>query len=144
MSKTAIKVSTPGKGTGATGERLEENFPNSNPNKWAVGKTSSGQVKIANSALTKMSGRTTNNIQEIVGDLKQYVALYQQMNGGALPPNMGVIYDYMQDAGELNWSASPVANVRNVGQTAASPVTINPPASATTTTTARPAGTRKP
>jgi tetratricopeptide (TPR) repeat protein len=94
------------------------------------------------SALTKMSGRTTNNIQEIVGDLKQYVALYQQMNGGALPPNMGVIYDYMQDAGELNWSAAPVANVRNVGQTAASPVTINPPAA--TTTTARPAGTRKP
>jgi len=66
-------------------------------------------------ALTKMSGRTTNNIQEIVGDLKGYVSLYQQMNGGSLPPSMSVIYDYMQEAGELNWNVVPVANVRNVG-----------------------------
>lgn len=64
-------------------------------------------------ALTKMSGRTTNNIQEIVADLKSYVALYQQIRGGALPPNMDVIYDYMQDAGETNWNAVPVTNVRN-------------------------------
>lgn len=83
------------------------------------------------SALTKMSGRTTNNIQEIVGDLKQYVALYQQMNGGALPPNMGVIYDYMQDAGELSWSVAPVATVRNVGQTA-SPANTSPATAAPT------------
>lgn len=69
-------------------------------------------------ALTKMSGRSTNNIQEIVGDLKQYVSLYQQMNGGALPPSMSVIYDYMQEAGELNWSVAPVANVRNVSAVA--------------------------
>jgi tetratricopeptide (TPR) repeat protein len=89
-------------------------------------------------ALTKMSGRTTNNIQEIVGDLKQYVAMYQQMNGGTLPPNMGVIYDYMQDAGELTWSAAPVANVRNVGQTTAAPTTVNP--QPVTSTPARPAG----
>ena len=65
-------------------------------------------------ALTKMSGRTTNNIQEIVKDLKDYVALYQQTNGGALPPSMNVIYDFMQEAGEINWSASPAVNVRNV------------------------------
>jgi len=65
-------------------------------------------------ALTKMSGRTTNNITEIVADLKQYVNLYQQTNGGALPPNIGTIYDFMQEAGEVNWSASPVINVKTV------------------------------
>ncbi len=63
-------------------------------------------------AMTKMSGRTTNNIQEIVNDLKQYVSLYQQMNGGALPPSMNVIYDYMQEAGEQNWSAFSYTSVQ--------------------------------
>ncbi|CAN5637692.1 hypothetical protein BH20ACI4_BH20ACI4_31320 [soil metagenome] len=80
-------------------------------------------------ALSKMSGRTTNNIQEIVGDLKQYVNMYQQVNGGALPPNMNIIYDYMQEAGETNWSAVPVANVKNVATTT--------PAAATQPTTTR-------
>lgn len=81
-------------------------------------------------ALSKMSGRTTNNIQEIVGDLKQYVNMYQQTNGGALPPNMNIIYDYLQEAGETNWSAVPVANVKNV-------------ASTTPATTTQPTTTRK-
>ncbi|HMS38640.1 MAG TPA: M48 family metalloprotease [Pyrinomonadaceae bacterium] len=73
-------------------------------------------------ALTQMNGRSTNNITEIVKTLKEYVALYQQLNAGALPPNMSSIYDFMQEAGELNWSASPVLNVKTV----------------TTTTTAKP------
>ncbi len=65
-------------------------------------------------ALTKMSGRTTNNIKEISNDLKQYVVLYQRMNGGAIPSNMDIIYDYMQQAGETDWSAVPVGNVKTV------------------------------
>ena len=65
-------------------------------------------------ALTKMSGRTTNNITEIVNDLKQYVAMYQQSNGGALPPNINTIYDFMQEAGETSWSVAPVINVKTV------------------------------
>jgi hypothetical protein len=80
-------------------------------------------------ALTKMSGRTTNNIREISTDLKQYVELYQRMNSGSLPPNMNVIYDYLQEAGEADWSVVPVTNVKNV--------------TASTTTNA-PASTRKP
>ena len=71
-------------------------------------------------ALTKMSGRTTNNITEIVADLKQYVNMYQLSNGGALPPNINTIYDFMQEAGEVNWSVAPVINVRTV-TTAARP-----------------------
>lgn len=65
-------------------------------------------------ALTMMNGRSTNNITEIVKVLKEYVALYQQMNGGSLPPNMSVIYDFMQEAGETDWSATPVVNVKTV------------------------------
>jgi hypothetical protein len=68
-------------------------------------------------ALTKMSGRTTNNIVEIVNDLKQYVAMYQQVNGGAVPSNMNIIYDFMQEAGETNWSVMPAANVKTVTTT---------------------------
>ncbi len=75
-------------------------------------------------ALTKMSGRTTNNIMGTMTDLKQYVELYQRMHGGDLPPNMNVIYDYMQEAGDPNWSAVPVANVKTVASSISSqPVT---------------------
>lgn len=65
-------------------------------------------------ALTKMSGRTTNNIQEIAADLKEYVTLYQRMNGGALPPNMNIVYDYLQEAGETEWRATPTINVKTI------------------------------
>jgi len=65
-------------------------------------------------ALTKMSGRTTNNVQEVGSDLKQYVEMYQRMHAGALPPNMSIIYDYLQEAGDVNWTAVPVSNVKNV------------------------------
>ncbi len=77
-------------------------------------------------ALTKMSGRTTNNVQDTVADLKDYVSIYQQVNGGALPPSMSVIYDFMQEAGELNWSATAYTNVRSVAATTAQPVTNTP------------------
>ncbi|MGI9055966.1 MAG: M48 family metalloprotease [Pyrinomonadaceae bacterium] len=75
--------------------------------------------------LTKMSGRTTNNVQEVVKDLKEYVTMYQMSRGGSLPPNMSIIYDYLQEAGEVNWSAVPVANVKNVAAT--TPATATPP-----------------
>jgi len=86
-------------------------------------------------ALTKMSGRTTNNIMATVSDLKQYVELYQRMHGGDLPPNMNVIYDYMQEAGDPNWSAVPVANVKNVGSSVSSqPVPVSTAAPTTSPT----------
>lgn len=94
-------------------------------------------------ALTKMSGRTTTNIDEVSSDLKQYVELYQRMSGGELPPNMNVIYDYLQEAGDPNWSAVPVANVKTV----TSSITSQAPPAATTTTTApatKPAAGKKP
>lgn len=48
---------------------------------------------------------------EIVENLKEYVQLYQRQNAGALPQNMDMIYDYMQDAGETSWTATPAMNV---------------------------------
>ena len=90
-------------------------------------------------ALTKMSGRTTNNIAEITNDLKQYVGLYQQVNGGALPPNMSIIYDFMQEAGETNWNAVPVANVKNVAVNTPAIPSANP----TVTAPTQPTTTRK-
>ena len=62
-------------------------------------------------ALTLVASRDPAQTREIVGDLKDYVTLYQRQNGGQLPPNMDVIYDYMQEAGELNWVATPAMNV---------------------------------
>lgn len=74
-------------------------------------------------ALTKMSGRTTNNIQDTVNVLKEYVAMYQRVNGGVLPQNMNMIYDFMQEAGEVNWNATAYTNVRTVTTVAATPTT---------------------
>jgi len=52
-----------------------------------------------------------SHTREIVENLKEYVQLYQRQNAGALPANMDLIYDYMQDAGETTWTAIPAMNV---------------------------------
>ena len=52
-----------------------------------------------------------SHTREIVENLKEYVQLYQRQNAGALPANMDMIYDYMQDAGETSWTAIPAMNV---------------------------------
>jgi len=77
-------------------------------------------------ALTKMSGRTTNNIQEVSSDLRGYVEMYQKMHGGALPPNMEMIYGYLQEAGDSNWVATPIVNVRTMTTTSTTAPTRKP------------------
>jgi predicted Zn-dependent protease len=64
-----------------------------------------------NRALAMMENKDPSQMPEIVSSLKEYVNLYQRIHGGVLPPNMDVIYDYMQEAGEVAWSASPATNV---------------------------------
>ena len=49
--------------------------------------------------------------RDIIENLKEYVLLYQRQNGGSLPSNIELIYDYMQDAGEMSWTAIPAMNV---------------------------------
>jgi Zn-dependent protease with chaperone function len=56
---------------------------------------------------TKDPGQSTM----IVASLKDYVVVYQRENGGSLPPNMDVIYDYLQEVGETDWAARPATNV---------------------------------
>lgn len=62
-------------------------------------------------ALALIENKEPSQMPEIVSTLKEYVTLYQRQNGGGLPPNMDAIYDYMQEAGEMSWSAPPVTNI---------------------------------
>ncbi|HZB46563.1 MAG TPA: M48 family metallopeptidase [Pyrinomonadaceae bacterium] len=62
-------------------------------------------------ALALIESKEPSQLPEIVSTLKEYVGLYQREHAGQLPPNMEVIYDYMQEAGELSWSAPPVMNI---------------------------------
>jgi peptidase M48-like protein len=66
-------------------------------------------------ALSMIDSKDSGQMQEIVNALKDYVAIYQREHGGSLPPNMEVIYDYMQEAGELAWTATPAMNVSTKG-----------------------------
>ena len=71
--------------------------------------------------------------QEIIENLKEYVTLYQRQNAGALPASMDLIYDYMQDAGETSWAATPAMNVstKNID-----PVVVTSPVQRTVATAA--------
>lgn len=66
-------------------------------------------------ALSLIDTRDAAQTQEIVKGLKEYVAIYQRQHSGALPHNMEVIYDYMQEAGETAWTATPAVNVSTRG-----------------------------
>ena len=66
-------------------------------------------------ALSMIDSKDASQTQEIVGALKDYVAIYQREHSGTLPPNMEVIYDYMQEAGEMSWTATPAVNVSTKG-----------------------------
>jgi hypothetical protein len=95
---------------------------------------------------------------EIIENLKQYVVLYQLQNAGSLPSNIDLIYDYMQDAGELSWTAIPAMNVstKNIdpigvtpsGQatlpTMVAPVNNQPKPASITQPQVKPSGNRRP
>jgi len=66
-------------------------------------------------ALSMIDAKDPGQMQEIVVALKDYVAIYQREHSGGLPPNMEVIYDYMQEAGEVSWTATPAMNVSTKG-----------------------------
>jgi Peptidase family M48 len=62
-------------------------------------------------ALALIETRDAAQSREIVSSLQDYVAVYQREHRGSLPPNMDVIYDYMQEVGEMDWAARPALNV---------------------------------
>lgn len=61
-------------------------------------------------ALAMIDSRESQT-HEIIENLKEYVLLYQRQHAGSLPSNIDLIYDYMQDAGEMSWTATPAINV---------------------------------
>jgi predicted Zn-dependent protease len=85
-------------------------------------------------ALAMIENKDAALLPEIISNLKEYVSLYQREHGGDLPPNIGVIYDYMQEAGEMNWSAAPAINVstKNIEPIGVTQGTQPRPAAATT------------
>lgn len=95
--------------------------------------------------------------REIIENLKEYVLLYQRQHGGSLPSNIDLIYDYMQDAGEMSWTAVPAMNVSTknidpIGVTASGqatspnvvPVNNQPRPAPVTQPQVRPSGNRRP
>ena len=62
-------------------------------------------------ALALIETRDAAQSKEITASLQDYVTVYQREHGGSLPPNMDVIYDYMQEVGEMEWAARPALNV---------------------------------
>jgi hypothetical protein len=78
-------------------------------------------------ALSMIDAKDTSQ-NEIVESLKDYVGIYQREHGGQLPPNMDVIYDYLQEVGETAWAAHPAMNVstKNID-----PIVVNGGGSAT-------------
>ncbi len=62
-------------------------------------------------ALSLMEMKDTAQTPEIVTNLKEYVNIYRSEHGGALPPNMDVIYDYFQEVNEMTWTARPATHV---------------------------------
>jgi Zn-dependent protease with chaperone function len=102
-------------------------------------------------ALALMEVKDSSQTREIVESLKEYVSLYQRENGGALPDNMAVIYDYLQEAGEMTWAARPAMNVstKNIDPILTAPGSAARPAEPTAapaqdTQTQRSRTTRKP
>lgn len=62
-------------------------------------------------ALALIETKDTAQSQEVISSLKDYVTVYQRQNSGRLPSNMDVIYDYLQEVGEMDWAARPALNV---------------------------------
>ena len=54
-----------------------------------------------------MNQGNTANKDQVIGELKTYVALYQRDNAGRLPANMSAIFDYFNLEGESTWYLPP-------------------------------------
>ena len=43
--------------------------------------------------------------------VKTYVRLYQKTNGGQIPFNINILYDYLSLSGDTEWAMPPVLHV---------------------------------
>jgi Zn-dependent protease with chaperone function len=102
-------------------------------------------------ALAMIESKDPSQTRDIVESLKEYVSLYQRENSGTLPPNMDVIYDYLQEAGEMTWAVRPAMNVstKNIDPLTTAPGSVARPAEPSAVSNGepqsqRPRPTRKP
>ena len=58
-------------------------------------------------AISLLTQDNSANRDQIIGELKTYVALYQRDNAGGLPHNMSAIFDYFNLEGESGWYLPP-------------------------------------
>jgi hypothetical protein len=58
-------------------------------------------------ALSLLDQDNVANKDQVIHELKTYVALYQRDNAGALPGNMSAIFDYFNLVGETSWYLPP-------------------------------------
>ena len=107
-------------------------------------------------AISLVNQGNTANKDQVIGELKTYVALYQRDNAGRLPGNMSAIFDYFNLEGESTWylppdwypatqlsnmnnpsTLAPDAVVRKATGSAVDPAAVVVPASTTPTPAAR-------
>jgi len=58
-------------------------------------------------AISLLNQGNSANKDQVIGELKTYVALYQRDNAGRLPSNMSAIFDYFNLEGESTWYLPP-------------------------------------
>lgn len=62
-------------------------------------------------AIALMENNNPDDRASIVALLKDYVEIFKSDHGGALPPDMDAIYDYLQEVEETRYAARPVLNI---------------------------------
>jgi len=73
-------------------------------------------------ALALLNQNDPTVLAEAQKEIKTYIDLYKLNHGGAVPPNMYILYDYLSLTGDDKWSEPPVLHVAQT-QT----VTFSPP-----------------
>jgi hypothetical protein len=58
-------------------------------------------------ALSLLDQDNIANKDQVIHELKTYVALYQRDSGGSLPANMSAVFDYFNLVGETSWYLPP-------------------------------------
>jgi hypothetical protein len=71
-------------------------------------------------ALLKQNDQTV--VAEAQQEIKTYIEIYKLNNGGRVPGNMHILYDYLSLTGDNKWSQPPVLNVAQTESTAVNPL----------------------
>jgi hypothetical protein len=58
-------------------------------------------------AVSLLNQNNSSNKDQVISELKTYIALYQRDNAGRLPGNMSAIFDYFNLEGESTWYLPP-------------------------------------